>query len=98
MAQTTTQAPAVFRLTTGERIRVLRGRRPLTRPALAAEAHVSLKSLGRYERDEIDPQSTVLRRIAIALDTTTDYLVGLTEDPTAPSRNAGVAQSHAVAA
>ena len=68
-------------LTLGERIELRRHRRGLSRLALAELAGVSVKTLGRYERDEKQPVATTLGRLALALETSTDYLVGLRDDP-----------------
>jgi DNA-binding transcriptional regulator YiaG len=48
------------KLSTGERIRILRGRARVTRPQLADWAQVSRSSLSRYERSEISPPGDVL--------------------------------------
>lgn len=44
-------------MSTGERIRLLMGRARVNRPQLAEWCHVSVKSMARYEKDEIMPIS-----------------------------------------
>jgi transcriptional regulator with XRE-family HTH domain len=78
-------APAHGGLTPGERITLRRSRVGLTREQLGAEAGVSAKTIGRYERDEKEPTASTLGRLALALLTTTDYLVGLRDDPEVPA-------------
>lgn len=68
-------------LTTGERIRWLRGRRRLTRKALAAAVRVSEDALGNYERDDRALPGEVARGLAIALECSTDYLLRLRATP-----------------
>ena len=72
------------RLTPGERIRILRERRRMRRNELAPIVGVSAKQLGRYERGEGSPQGVTLRRLALALETTADYLLALVDDPRLP--------------
>jgi transcriptional regulator with XRE-family HTH domain len=84
MAQNAPEHRAGLSLTTGERIHILRVRAHLTKRELALAARTSNSSMGRYEADEIPAPSDVLGRIAMKLDTTSDYLLGLTEDPTVP--------------
>jgi len=68
----------------GERIHRLRRRKGMSQGTLAGLAGISVSALSKYERDERDPQGHVLGYIAIALRTTTDYLLGLTDDPRVP--------------
>jgi transcriptional regulator with XRE-family HTH domain len=64
-------------LTTGERIRLLRNRKHLTLRQLASEVGVHFTTLAAYERDEASPPGEVLRRVALTLGCSTDYLLRL---------------------
>lgn len=50
-----------------------------------------LVTLSRLENDRFVPSSDMLSAIASALDTTTDYLLGLTDDPRPRRDEAGAA-------
>lgn len=84
-------------LTIGERIRLWRERRDLTRPDLALLIGCSARQLARYENDEIPPPADVLRRLVEELDVSADYLLGLKERTTRVSRDGKVPHLHAVA-
>ncbi len=65
----------------GERIRRLRLARDLRVEELAARADLSVAQVYRLQNDERpNVSAVVLARIAGALDTTLDYLLGLTND------------------
>lgn len=64
-------------LSTGERIRLLRKRRRMSLRDLAAEASISDTALSEYERDEANASGEVIRRLALTLRTSTDYLLRL---------------------
>lgn len=65
-------------LSIGERIRTIRDRRGLRRNTLAEQIGISVRQLARYEHDEIPPPADVLRRLALELDVSGDYLLALT--------------------
>ncbi|MCT2197413.1 helix-turn-helix domain-containing protein [Paenibacillus sp. p3-SID1389] len=67
--------------TLGERIRYLRELRQLTQKDLASRADISVVQLSRYETNDRKPDPEVLRNIVDALDTSADYLLGRTNDP-----------------
>ena len=68
-------------MTLGERIHLLRRRLGWTQRELAQLAHINTNTLARLERDEIrDPGSQLVLRLARALNTSTDYLLGREED------------------
>lgn len=68
-------------LSLGERIHLLRRRLDWTQRELAKAAAINLNNLARIERSEIrDPGGQVVARLAKALGTTTDYLLGLSEE------------------
>jgi transcriptional regulator with XRE-family HTH domain len=65
----------------GERVHLLRRRLGWTQKELAELSKVNLNNIARIERSEIrDPGGSVVARMARALGTSTDYLLGLTEE------------------
>jgi DNA-binding XRE family transcriptional regulator len=73
-------------MTLGERILLLRRRHRLTQEELAAQTGVNKMTIWRLEHGAIqDVKGQVLAKMAVALETTTDYLLGLRveEPPTA---------------
>jgi transcriptional regulator with XRE-family HTH domain len=68
-------------MTLGERILLLRRRKRLTQDELAAQSGVNKMTIWRLEHGAInDVKGRVLGKMALALDTTADYLLGLRED------------------
>jgi transcriptional regulator with XRE-family HTH domain len=68
-------------MTFGERIGVLRRRQGLTQRELGEESGVHPNTIARLERGRLtDLPGKAVARVAKALGTTTDYLLGLTED------------------
>lgn len=65
-----------------ERLKKSRKEKGMTQSELAAEVGVERSSIGKYETAAIFPSADVLCRLAEALEVTTDYLLGLTDDPT----------------
>jgi len=66
--------------TLGERIRVLRDRRGWSQAEVATRAAVPVQNIARLEQGRrLEVRSDMLRRLALALGCTTDYLVGLSE-------------------
>lgn len=65
----------------GQRLRQLRETRGYTREQFVKKIDLGVAQLTRYERGESDATADVLARIAHALETTSDYLIGLTDDP-----------------
>jgi transcriptional regulator with XRE-family HTH domain len=63
-------------MTFGERITMLRKQFKWSQEDLAKKVGTSAPIIGRYERDEIKPSIEVAKKIADALDTTVDYLLG----------------------
>lgn len=75
--------------TTGKRIRVLRGDLDLTQGALTREmsklgVDINQSYISSLETTTKIPSGEVLRGLAQALNTTTDYLLLLTDDPLVP--------------
>lgn len=62
--------------------RISRARRYLNinQKELAQRANITEASLSRYENGIREPKSAVLSRLAEALEVSTDYLLGLSED------------------
>ncbi|CAG0974802.1 hypothetical protein ANRL4_01498 [Anaerolineae bacterium] len=67
--------------TTGGRIKARRTQIGMTQLALAYAVETAPSQIYRYEKDENDPSGAVLIALAKALRTTTDYLLGLVDDP-----------------
>ncbi|MGL5713929.1 MAG: helix-turn-helix domain-containing protein [Paraclostridium sp.] len=66
--------------TIGQRISRARRYLNINQKELAAKAQVTEASLSRYENDIREPKSAVLTRLSEALEVTTDYLLGLTDE------------------
>ncbi|MBC8446097.1 MAG: helix-turn-helix transcriptional regulator [Chloroflexi bacterium] len=64
----------------GHRIRALRHQRNLTAEQLAHSAGITLRHLWRLERnDRPNAWGVTVARLALALGTTTDYLLGMSD-------------------
>ncbi len=66
--------------TIGERIIFLREEREISQKALAIEIGITATTLSRYENGIYEPKAEIIRRLAVALDTTSDFLIGLCTD------------------
>lgn len=73
----------------GARIHQRRRLFDLSQEDLGEAIGTSQKQVSKYERNQNDPTADVLMKIAVALDTTTDWLVGLTDNPERPLNIAG---------
>lgn len=62
-------------MTFGERLKLEREKRDLSKGELSKMIGLHYSQLGRYERNEASPKSEVLKKLANALDLTTDYLM-----------------------
>jgi len=60
----------------GNKIIELRKAKNWSQSDLSKEVGVSREIIGRYERDEVSPSLDTAKKIADALDTTLDYVVG----------------------
>jgi len=69
----------------GDRIRLIREQRGLTRQQLAEKIGTSVGIIYFYEKNRKIPSAEILKRIAEAFNVSADYLLGLTDDPT-PNR------------
>jgi transcriptional regulator with XRE-family HTH domain len=69
-----------------ERLIGIRRAAGLKQTQLANKIGVRRDSYNKYERAGVNPSLEVLTRIAYELNTSTDYLLGITDDPTPPER------------
>lgn len=65
----------------GGRIRAARENKGISQRELARQLGLGINQINRYELGLNDPSSTMLSRLAEALDVSTDYLVGLSDVP-----------------
>lgn len=72
-------------MTTVERIKKLAKERGLSLQQAAEKAGIGINSIYRW--DKVTPSSNSLEKVANILHTTTDYLLGRTDDPTIPNSN-----------
>lgn len=70
----------------GSRIKERRIALNLSQEALADAVGTSQKQISRYESGTNDPTGNVIVAFAKALETSSDYLLGITDDPTPSSR------------
>jgi transcriptional regulator with XRE-family HTH domain len=71
----------------GDRLARMRGFRRMSQQDLAERTGLKVQNISRIETDQREHvRSDTLRRLAEALECSTDYLVGLTDDPTPPQR------------
>lgn len=68
----------------GERIKERREKLTMLQEQCADSVGVTRGVLSSYERNVSIPPSNVLGRLATALNTSTDYLLELTDDPSPP--------------
>ena len=66
----------------GERIVERRKALDLSQEALADMAHTDQKAVSAYENNRRDPTGDTVAALARSLETSSDYLLGLTDDPT----------------
>ena len=71
--------------TIGERIVFLREECDMSQKELAYAIDIAPTSLSRYENNLYEPKAEILLRLASALDTTSDFLLGLTDDYKKPN-------------
>lgn len=74
------------KLIVGERVKTLRERKGFTLKELATKVKLSIGFIGDIEAGRGKPSLVTLNKLAQALETTTDYLLGRTNDPTPPSK------------
>ncbi|MFO7323676.1 MAG: helix-turn-helix transcriptional regulator [Chloroflexota bacterium] len=66
----------------GDRLREMRRKRQLTQDELAERLGFGQSQMNKYENGKSDPTPEVLVRLARELEVTTDWLLGLVDDPT----------------
>ena len=66
---------------TGQRVRALRKANKYTIPTLAEMCQMNKSMLAHYEHDRYRPGADKLVSLAVQLNTTTDYILGLSNDP-----------------
>jgi transcriptional regulator with XRE-family HTH domain len=66
----------------GHRLKSARERQGLSQEDLATRIGTNKNQILRYEKELNDPTSEVLRAMAQELDVSTDYLLGLVDEPT----------------
>jgi len=71
----------------GKRIKILREQLGLSQEELAVIVNISRSALANYENNLREPKGEILVRIARSLKTTTDYLLGRTNDPFLTNKN-----------
>jgi transcriptional regulator with XRE-family HTH domain len=64
-----------------QRLRDARARLGWSQRELARRCGIGDAQINKYEGGLSDPSSVILKRIAEVLDLSTDYLLGLTDDP-----------------
>lgn len=69
-----------------DRMRELRTQARLTQKEVATHLGISASALGMYEQGARDPDSATIASLAMYFGVSTDYLMGLTDDPTPPNR------------
>jgi transcriptional regulator with XRE-family HTH domain len=70
----------------GERLVLLRRRHKWTQPDLAHQAGIGITTLNRIENGHASMTMEKVVALAQALNCSTDYLLGLTEDSTPPQK------------
>ena len=68
------------------RIRDLREDKDMTQTQMAEILHCSQRIYSNYERGEVDIPTQILIRLALFHNTSTDYLLGLTDEAKPYSR------------
>jgi transcriptional regulator with XRE-family HTH domain len=66
----------------GDRLRRLRQELSYTQEQLAERLSLGIRQIHRYEKGLSDPAGDIVARIAVELEVTTDYLLGLIDEPT----------------
>ena len=63
-------------MTLGEKIKFARMHKKVSQQELGEKAGTHQKNISKYEQDLVIPSATTLKKIADALEVTTDYLLG----------------------
>lgn len=67
--------------TFANRLKKLREEKKLSQRELAKQVNIAHSTLGMYEIGEREPDFKITSRLATYLNTSTDYLLGLTDNP-----------------
>lgn len=78
--------------TISERMASLAKHRGLSQKEVAQRADVTESAMSYYMNGTRTPQSAILARLAVALGTTVDYLLGQTDNPEPPDARLGYIQ------
>jgi transcriptional regulator with XRE-family HTH domain len=65
----------------GDRLRRARERMHLSQEELAAALGTQQQAIQRWEKERVEPNSVTLKQMADVLRVTTDYLLGLSDEP-----------------
>lgn len=76
--------------TIGERLIFLMESKDMTQKSLSDNIKISKQSLYQYVHDLCEPRSEIIARMARTLDTTADFIVGLTDNPAPVKRNSAL--------
>lgn len=71
----------------GMRIRQLRKNKGYTQQQLAQKLGVSTSAVGMYEQGRREPDNNLLSKLCSVLDTTTDYLIGISSNDPAENQD-----------
>ena len=80
--------------TIGERIVFLREELDITQTQLAEMVGLTKMTLYKYEKDKCEPRSEIISRLSDALNTTADFLIGRTNDPSPIKSNSSIESSY----
>lgn len=69
-----------------ERLRIARKRKKLTQQYVAEQLDVTAQAYSTYETGAVTPNPKTLKTLAILYGVSSDYLLGLTDDPTPTSQ------------
>ena len=73
--------------TIGERIVFLREKKGISQKELARKIGITAASLSRYENNMYDPKGSIIISLSRQLETSADYLLGITSDYRIPSES-----------
>lgn len=65
----------------GDRVRLLRKKLHYTQKSLSEHVEIPKSTLAGYENNIRTPKFKTLEKLAEALNTSTDYLIGMSDDP-----------------
>lgn len=71
------QRDRVFR---GDRLRAARDAQRMSQIECAMRCNLMVRQVSDFERGKVDPSAAALRRIAIGMELSVDWLLGLTDE------------------